>query len=128
MQQGPACSPVLVVNPPLLWSVEPLQGWNRVAASCRYLQGFFLCVHPTQLLVSSMSLPRQKQIRKVLSVCHPALLRQFMLENEIVLTREIGFLRISQEVKTGALEETVAVRLHAFSIRTGSHRVHVQIR
>ena len=35
---------LLGVNPPLLWSMEPLQVWNRVAASCRYLQGFFLSV------------------------------------------------------------------------------------
>lgn len=38
---GPAHGPVPAgANPPLLWSPEPLQGWNGVAASCRYCRSY----------------------------------------------------------------------------------------
>lgn len=48
----------------------------------------------------------------------------------MVSSREVIFLVDSHNVKTGgfnALEEIVAVKLHAFSVRTGSHRVQVQL-
>lgn len=80
-----------------------------------------LCLHQTH------PLSRQEQVGKVLSACHPARLGQFLLAGSVAPTREIIFLSISQEVKTEALEETVAVRLHAFSIRTGNHRGHVHM-
>lgn len=70
---------------------------------------------------SQFPLSRHEWVGQVLAACHSALLGQFLLAGSVVPAREIIFLSVSQEVKTEALEETLAVRLHAFSIRAGNH-------
>lgn len=99
------------------------RGWQCLVGIAGLLP---LCLHQTQLVLSLQT----RKVGKALSVCHPALLGQFLLAGSLIPTREIIFsasVRKSRQKLCKALEEVAAVGLHALSIRTATHRAPVQM-